>query len=593
MILSTLLRFKRRILAGLFSLVLILFPLSSHALNVQDVPNPRQVNGGWVTDMADILSSSTESQINRLIGELEAKNGTEMAVVTVLETAPAASPKAFTTALFNTWGIGKRGKDNGVLFLISKGDRRVEIETGYGVEAILPNAKVGSIIQSRIIPRFKQGDFDGGILAGTKALIQVLTQLPSSTVVPPVAPPQPNAAPPIATPVPPVAPSQPNAAPSIATPVPPIVPPQPNVVPPIAIPESNTTPAIKTPESIPLWQSWGIFSAIASLIGFISYKIAYRPLFLEPKGNTRHGKKPTIRPIYCTTCRTRMEKVDETTLQSHLRQPEHIAQQIGSIHLEGWKCPHCTAQLGLQSIHLCTYVLGKEDFENCSTCQELTIFRTSQVLKDPTWNKTGKRKIIKDCHCCDFHQEFEEVIERLAIPSEAVLISPNARSRVPHREPDTPVHCSTCRYPMKQLDYSFFSNILTPPEKTAIQIGSVDFIGWQCPYCSQQNPAIGIHIRAYENSLELATECPNCQELTVKKRSTTVRRATENREGKRKIVYRCYCCTYRTEDTESIPRKPKKSYSSSVSSSRSRSRSKSGGSFGGGKSGGGGSGGSW
>jgi uncharacterized protein len=64
--------------------------------------------------------------------------------------------------------IGKKRQDNGVLVLISVGDRRVEIETGYGVEALLPDAKVGNIIDTQIIPYFKKGDFAGGTLAGTK-----------------------------------------------------------------------------------------------------------------------------------------------------------------------------------------------------------------------------------------------------------------------------------------------------------------------------------------------------------------------------------------------------------------------------------------
>jgi uncharacterized protein len=73
--------------------------------------------------------------------------------------------------LFNHWGIGKADEDNGVLFLISIGDRRVEIETGYGIEPILPDAQVGQIIETNITPPFKQGDFDAGTLAGTKALV--------------------------------------------------------------------------------------------------------------------------------------------------------------------------------------------------------------------------------------------------------------------------------------------------------------------------------------------------------------------------------------------------------------------------------------
>ena len=76
--------------------------------------------------------------------------------MTVAQTSPSATPKDFTTELFNYWEIGKAESDNGILFLVSTSDRRVEIETGYGIEPILPDAKVGNIIDTKITPRFKQ-----------------------------------------------------------------------------------------------------------------------------------------------------------------------------------------------------------------------------------------------------------------------------------------------------------------------------------------------------------------------------------------------------------------------------------------------------
>jgi len=173
---------KRLLKASPFTVAVVLFPLVGLAVDVKDVPNPRQINNTWVTDMAEILDEPTEAQLNSVISQLERSNGTEIAVVTVSETAPSASPKEFTTALFKSWGIGKKGQDNGVLLLISKGDRRVEIETGYGVEAILPDAKVGNIISTQITPRFKQGDFKGGTLAGTKALVVALEAPQGSSV---------------------------------------------------------------------------------------------------------------------------------------------------------------------------------------------------------------------------------------------------------------------------------------------------------------------------------------------------------------------------------------------------------------------------
>ncbi|PZD73713.1 hypothetical protein C1752_01716 [Acaryochloris thomasi RCC1774] len=154
---------------GLSFLLALVLP--STAIQISDVVNPRQANGGWVSDQANLLSDNAEAQLNALLTQLEENNGAEVAVVTVPDVAPSASPKAFTTELFNTWGIGKEGQDNGVLVMVSKGDRRVEIETGYGMEAILPDAKVGAIIRTEMIPEFKREAYETGIVNGTLAVV--------------------------------------------------------------------------------------------------------------------------------------------------------------------------------------------------------------------------------------------------------------------------------------------------------------------------------------------------------------------------------------------------------------------------------------
>lgn len=163
-------------------LTLILFPLPSYALTVKDVPNPQQQSGSWVTDLAQLLSPDTEAKLNQIISELERQTGEAIAVVTVPETTPASSPKAFTSKLFNYWNIGR----NGVLFLISKSDRRLEIETGYGIEAVLPSTQISEIIQKEILPQFRQDNVEGGILAGTQALATKLganlASLPELTI---------------------------------------------------------------------------------------------------------------------------------------------------------------------------------------------------------------------------------------------------------------------------------------------------------------------------------------------------------------------------------------------------------------------------
>jgi uncharacterized protein len=171
-------------------LVVSLLPQPAWAITLQQVPNPRRQYGGWVSDTANILSSSTENELNRLITQLEQRTGAEMAVVTVPNTQGYATPKAFTTQLFNYWGIGKAGRNNGVLFLVSVGDRRIEIETGRGLTTLLPDSQVQQIIDQQILPRFRAGDFDGGTLAGVRQLASALQGQQASTSLSPATVPQ-------------------------------------------------------------------------------------------------------------------------------------------------------------------------------------------------------------------------------------------------------------------------------------------------------------------------------------------------------------------------------------------------------------------
>jgi len=372
---------KRLLKASPFTVAFVLFPLVGLAVDVKDVPNPRQINNTWVTDMAGILDEPTEAQLNSVISQLERSNGTEIAVVTVPETAPSASPKEFTTALFNYWGIGKKGQDNGVLFLISKGDRRVEIETGYGVEAILPDAKVGNIIDTKITPRFKKGDFKGGTLAGTKALVVAL-EAPQGSSVNQQARPR--------------AITSGTSQTSLATQ-------------PLALEQGPTQDS-----NVP----WGLLIVGGGVLAIGSgAAVAYtksRRVFIEPEGRSRF--KGGSRVCICAQCKKPMEKVDDAIIQFTLSKPEQVAQQLGSIRFEGWKCPNCSQQLTGSGFHRVAYESRLSQFCHCSTCQELTATRTTQTLEHPTEYSTGRRLIIDECHCCDYRIEREETIPCLPPP---------------------------------------------------------------------------------------------------------------------------------------------------------------------------------
>jgi uncharacterized protein len=128
-------------LIALAALTLLLIAVVG-AEPLTSIPNPRTRDGTWVTDMPGMLRSDTIARINSMIGEFERTNGGEMAIV-VIRSLDGLSIEETAVKLFELWGVGKKSRDNGLLLLWSTGDRRVRVEVGYGLEAVLPDGKVG------------------------------------------------------------------------------------------------------------------------------------------------------------------------------------------------------------------------------------------------------------------------------------------------------------------------------------------------------------------------------------------------------------------------------------------------------------------
>lgn len=128
---------------------------------------------GYVTDQVGVLDPPAVARLTQLVTQVESRTTAEMAVLVVATTAPE-SIEEYSIAVFDQWKIGKRGKDNGLLFLVAIQDRRMRITTGYGLEGILPDGKIGEIRDQVVLPAFRAGRFGDGILRGTEALAGVL-----------------------------------------------------------------------------------------------------------------------------------------------------------------------------------------------------------------------------------------------------------------------------------------------------------------------------------------------------------------------------------------------------------------------------------
>ncbi|MFN7983055.1 MAG: TPM domain-containing protein [Vicinamibacterales bacterium] len=128
---------------------------------------------GKVNDFASVLSASDRDALEARLGELERATSAEVAVVTI-PNLNMRSIEEYANELFNRWGIGKAGKDNGVLVLVAVQEHTMRIEVGYGLEGVLPDGLAGAVIRESFLPRFRKGDYPAGILEGTARVIDIV-----------------------------------------------------------------------------------------------------------------------------------------------------------------------------------------------------------------------------------------------------------------------------------------------------------------------------------------------------------------------------------------------------------------------------------
>jgi uncharacterized protein len=139
--------------------------LLSHAL---DVPPLK----GRVNDYAGLLPSARAQALEQRLAQFENETGHQIAVLTI-PSLQAEDIEGFSIRVAENWKIGKKGFDNGAILVIAQKDKQLRIEVGYGLEGVLPDAVASRIINEVIVPRFRNGDFPGGIEAGVESVMKV------------------------------------------------------------------------------------------------------------------------------------------------------------------------------------------------------------------------------------------------------------------------------------------------------------------------------------------------------------------------------------------------------------------------------------
>jgi len=141
---------------------------------VESIPNQKLINGSYVSNPDKILDDGTVTQIDTLLKSLEKKTSVQIAVV-VVESIGDDDVFEFAQKLFNTWGVGNKSNDNGLLLLLVKDKHIIRFHTGYGVEGALPDVICKRIQRDYMVPEFKNENYNAGMLAGLQQVEKILT----------------------------------------------------------------------------------------------------------------------------------------------------------------------------------------------------------------------------------------------------------------------------------------------------------------------------------------------------------------------------------------------------------------------------------
>lgn len=168
---------KRRIISCMILLIVLttLMSMLTGCTSSKKIPIPTVKEDVYIYDEDNIIDDDVEKKLNKMLVELEEKTEVEFAVISV-ESLLDRSIEDYANNLFNTLGIGKKGKDNGVLLLFSRSDERVRLEIGRGLEGCLNDSKCGRILDDYFVPYRENDEYTEATEMTVKAVLSVIAE---------------------------------------------------------------------------------------------------------------------------------------------------------------------------------------------------------------------------------------------------------------------------------------------------------------------------------------------------------------------------------------------------------------------------------
>lgn len=396
-----------------FFIFISIIAFSQQYTTIESVPRPNQYDAtNFVSNPDGILSRQTISQLNRVINSLETDTKAEMAVV-VLNSIGQNDIKDFGVKLFEKWGIGKAGADNGLLILFVLDQRSISFETGYGIEGILPDAIARRIQEESMFPYFKNGDYDTGMLAGVERAASILREEP------------------------------------VVVPEKELV--DWGVVLPIAIGiyllliaismmwMNSMVNAIKKNPKLPnniarykavKGQKSGIISVMAFIVPFATlfivafiFRAEYIPLVLLMPLNVipaniyakSQMKKIRRQPIPCDSCDGMMHILSEKDEDKYLTTSQQFEEELSAVDYDVFLCDKCENTL--------IFTLDKPSvYSKCPRCGTKAFIKSGKrTLVAPTYVSTGIEQTTYKCKFCGYEEHKNKKLPRLQRTSGAAV----------------------------------------------------------------------------------------------------------------------------------------------------------------------------
>ncbi|MFK7944137.1 MAG: YgcG family protein [Paracoccaceae bacterium] len=309
----------------------------------------------YVNDFADVLDDATEADLTEHLTAIRDNHGVEMTVVTIStidDFDAAASWEAFATRLFNGWGIGDPERNDGVLFLFAMTDRNMRLEVGSGFHGDWDNA-TKDIIDSIMVPNFKNGDVNGGVTAGVRTMIaRINTNIAEGRA----------------------ATDTPYGQQTVSG---------------TSDDTAITDDFNDEPKSTLSWIWYTLILPVLAGGAFLVRR------FIR------------MRPRDCQACGTRMQLLDEARDDAYLDEGSQLEESINSVDYDVWSCPSCG------HAHIERWRNWLSRYGACRACNFRSLESDTRILRSATTSSEGLKEITYNCvHCNETWMETKRIPRR-------------------------------------------------------------------------------------------------------------------------------------------------------------------------------------